>query len=338
MTNQIDPRLAQLTSAAEASLAHWNLDGSTLELIKFRENAVYKLTTADGIRYALRIHRPGYHEYAALLSELQWMSALSEFGVSTPDVIKTNTGELIAKVIIPETAEDVYVDLFGWIEGTSLGAEDGVSFTAEESHSVYHTIGDIAAQLHNQSSNWAFPEGFKRHSWDFEGLVGEEPFWGRFWELELLTPEQKAKIEKAKAKATEILQGIEKKRDNYGLIHADFDPHNLMIEGDKIRPIDFDDAGFGWYMFELATALYFMQTEPHYDVIKAATIEGYRSKRELPDDQLALLDLFLVLRSFTYLGWIRSRQETDTAKELAGDLIERAMNQANQFLVWADNH
>ncbi|WP_137169963.1 phosphotransferase enzyme family protein [Marinomonas sp. FW-1] len=338
MTTQIDPRLAQLTAAAEASMSHWGLEGSTLDLIKFRENAVYKLTTKEGERFALRIHRPGYHDYAALHSELQWMSALSDFGIETPEVIRTNAGELMTKVIIPETNEDVYVDLFGWVDGTSLGADEGVLLTAEESRAMYHTIGEIAAQLHNQSSTWTLPEGFKRHSWDLEGLVGEAPFWGRFWELELLTSEQKDKIEKAKTKATEMLQGIEKTPDNYGLIHADFDPHNIMIEGGKIRPIDFDDAGFGWYMFELATALYFKQTEPHYDVIKAAAIEGYRSKRDLPEEELALLDLFLVLRGFTYLGWIRSRQETQTAKELAGDLIERAINQSNQFLAWADQY
>lgn len=336
----IDPRLAQLTLAAEASMSQWNLEGSALDLIKFRENAVYKLTSPDGEYFALRIHRPGYHDYAALLSELQWMSALSDFGIETPTVIKTKAGDLMTKVAIPETGEDVYVDLFGWVDGTSLGADEdeGVVVTAEENRSMYYTIGEIAAQLHNQSSSWTLPEGFKRHAWDLEGLVGEQPFWGRFWELELLTPEQQALLVEARAKATEILQNVPKNSNNYSLIHADFDPHNIMIEGDKIRPIDFDDAGFGWHMFEIATALYFMQTEPHYDVIKDAIIEGYRSKRDLSEDQLELLDLFLALRGFTYLGWIRSRQETETAKELSGDLIERAVRQSQRLLEWAEQY
>lgn len=333
-----DPRLAQLTAAAEASMSQWSLEGSTLDLIKFRENAVYKLTSPEGERFALRIHRPGYHDYAALLSELQWMSALSDFGIETPTVIKTNSGELMTKVVIPETGEDVYVDLFGWVDGTSLGADEGVVVNAEENRSMYYTIGEIAAQLHNQSSTWALPEGFKRHAWDLDGLVGETPFWGRFWELELLTAEQQVLLVEARAKAAEILQSVDKNSDNYSLIHADFDPHNIMIEGDKIRPIDFDDAGFGWHMFEIATALYFMQTEPHYEVIKDAIIEGYRSKRDLSDDQLELLDLFLALRGFTYLGWIRSRQETETAKELSGDLIERAVRQSHRLLEWAEHY
>ena len=32
-----------------------------------------------------------------------------------------------------------------------------------------------------------------------------------------------------------------------------------MVQGDRIKLIDFDDAGFGWHLFELATALYFIR-------------------------------------------------------------------------------
>ena len=331
-----DVRLQQLTNAANAALSQWSLEGSALDLIKFRENAVYKLTSSEGENFALRIHRPGYHDHAALLSELQWIDALADAGIETPKVIKTDAGELMTRMIIPETGEEVYVDLFAWVDGASLGESQGDEVTAEQTHWMYFTIGEIAAQLHNHSSTWSLPKGFKRHAWDLEGLVGEAPFWGRFWELELLTEAQQALLVEARTKATQLLQQLDTSPQHYSLIHADFDPHNIMVEGSKIRPIDFDDAGFGWHMFEIATALYFMQTEPHYEVMRAAIIEGYRSQRELSDEQVALLDLFLVVRGFTYLGWIRSRQETPTAKELSGDLIERAVRQSEQFLHWAE--
>lgn len=328
----MDNRLQQLTQAAESALPFWQLDGAQLELIKYRENAVYKLTSLSGERFALRIHRPGYHDYAALLSELQWMDALSQFGVATPEVIRNRAGELMTKVFLPETGEEVYVDLFAWVDGASLAADGAAMSTPERCHKIYFTIGEIAAQLHNHSSSWELPEGFKRHAWDLDGLVGEEPFWGRFWELELLSDAQKSLLIEARSKATERLKKLDTSPVNYSLIHADFDPNNIMMEGDIVRPIDFDDAGFGWHMFEIATALYFMQTEPHYEVMKEAIVEGYRSKRDLSDEQLEQLDLFLVLRGFTYLGWIRSRQETETARELSDDLIARAVRQSRQFL------
>ena len=66
------------------------------------------------------------------------------------------------------------------------------------------------------------------------------------------------------------------------MIHADFVAENLMVDGDSVRLIDFDDAGFGWHLFELATALYFEMEEEHYPDAYRALIEGYREYRTLP--------------------------------------------------------
>ena len=38
------------------------------------------------------------------------------------------------------------------------------------------------AAMHNQASAWQPPAGFKRHALDADGLMGEAPFWGPFWE------------------------------------------------------------------------------------------------------------------------------------------------------------
>ncbi|MDC8830268.1 phosphotransferase enzyme family protein [Alteromonas gilva] len=337
MTTSDDNRLAHFTTAAKMSLPHWGIKNATIALIKYRENAVFKVTDPNGQCYALRLHRPGYHEYASLLSELQWMDALSEYGIATAEVVRTTEGELVARVVLPATGEDIYVDLFHWVDGEVIGSvEDGVALSLDSIATLYYNIGEIAAQLHNQSSTWTLPEGFTRHAWDLDGLLGEAPLWGRFWELELLTEEQKSIFIQMRNKATELLQGIAKTPANYGLIHADFVPENLMLEQGRLRPIDFDDAGFGWYMFELATVLYFIQDEPYFEEAKTALFEGYRAKRTLPDEEEALLPLFLVLRSVTYVGWLRSRQETQTAKELAGDLIARALRQSEQFFTWFD--
>ncbi len=73
--------------------------------------------------------------------------------------------------------------------------------------------------------------------------------------------------------------------DRYGLIHADLVPENLLVDGDRVRVIDFDDAGFGWHLFELATSLYFISGDEGYPTARAALIRGYRSERALPDER-----------------------------------------------------
>ena len=105
--------------------------------------------------------------------------------------------------------------------------------------------------------------------------------------------------------------------DRYGLIHADFLPENLLRHGDELCLIDFDDAGWGWHLFDVATTVFFDVGEPHFDAVLASLLEGYREHRPLPDAHLDHLPLFIVLRGLTYLGWAHTRSETETAQLMA---------------------
>jgi len=322
-----------LLALAHKSLRHWALDGSDLSLVKYRENAVYKVTTEHGQSYALRIHRQGYHSEASLRSELEWISALLESGMAVPKVLPTMDGHLLVSEATDVIIEPRNIDLFEWVNGAPLGSmEEGLGDNIERIAKIYSSLGRTAAELHNQSSNWKLPEGFERHAWDHDGLVGESPFWGRFWELELLSESQQQLLESVRDRLSTELSNYDRSPERYGLIHADFVPENLMADNNRLHLIDFDDAGFGWHMFELATALYFIQEESCYPVVKQALIDGYRQKRALSDEDLSRMELFLTARGCTYLGWIRSRQETDTARELAPELIRRACEQAERYL------
>jgi Ser/Thr protein kinase RdoA (MazF antagonist) len=109
-------------------------------------------------------------------------------------------------------------------------------------------------------------------------------------------------------------------------------PENVLVEGAGLRIIDFDDAGYGWHMFELATSLYFVRREAFYELARDALVEGYRRHRTLPDEQLRLLPLFLAVRSTTYLGWVHTRRGEATAQELTPALIEMAVAAAHDYL------
>ena len=311
---------------AHRALQQWGIENASLELLKMRENAVFSVCQADGPMYALRIHRAGYHSNNELRSELQWMAALDANGIRTPEVIPTSSGELFDTVAIDEVPEPRQVDLLAWIDGEPMGSiEEGVDGDLAELVSNYRRIGMMAGSLHNLSSCWELPEGFTRHHWDIDGLLGEQPVWGRFWENERLTPDQKDLILQAREIVRRQLQAFGKTEENYGLIHADFLPENLMIDGDEIKLIDFDDSGFGWYLFELATSLFVHLGEDHFDAVLTALVEGYRSQRELPDEHLAYLPVFFMARLFTYLGWLHTREVTDSTEEMAPIIVGAAV-------------
>lgn len=321
-----------MESIARGALPHWRLEDADLTLLKHRENAVFRVTTQDR-SYALRVHRPGYHSDAALESEHHWIGALADAGMAVPEVVPTAGGELFVTADIPGLAVPVQVDLFEWIDGRQFGSvESGVAEGGQGASEIYHTLGQVAADLHNCSAAWTPPPGFVRHAWDEHGLAGEQPFWGRFWELASLTGEQRRLLLAARDKAYRELAALPKQPDTYGMIHADFSPENLLVDKQRVRLIDFDDAGFGWYLFELVTSLYFIRGEPYFDEAQQALIRGYRTRRPLDDAQLELLPLFFLARSFTYVGWVHTRPETDTARELTPMLVDASCELAEAWL------
>lgn len=328
-----DEQEKRMQMLAKHSLGFWGLEAADLRLIKYRENAVYEVNTTDNQRYALRIHRPGYHTNKALESELLWLEALAQSEILVPQVIPSLKGELSLVVKIASVPEARQVDLFAWVEGEQIGSvENGLGEDVEQIKFLFNHLGELAAKLHNQSSQWEIPDGFERHDWDLEGLLGEQPFWGRFWELSLLNQAQKSLLIRLREVLYHDLAKENKTAQNYGLIHADFVPENVLNDQGKMRLIDFDDAGFGWHMFELATALYFIREEAIYPVAKAALLKGYRQYRTLTEQDEAKLELFITARAMTYLGWIRTRQETSTAREMAPELIRLACLQARRYL------
>ena len=75
-------------------------------------------------------------------------------------------------------------------------------------------------------------------------------------------------------------------------------------------------------MFDLATALYFIQNEPAYDVAYRALIQGYSEFRALSDEMPDQMLLFRTARSFTYIGWVHTRPNSETADSLTPMLVE----------------
>lgn len=327
----------RLRELARAALGHWAVRPAGLRLIKYRENAVFEVTAADGRRFALRVHRAGYHSDAELRSELEWMQALAADGFDVPELLPTRSGAPFAVVRHAGVPESRQLDLFAWVPGQPLGSvESGLAGDAESLARTFRIVGVLAARLHNQATRWRPPADFTRHAWDAEGLVGERPFWGRFWELAALSGEQRALLRRARERMQRDLAALDRSPQTYGLIHADFAPENLLVDGDRVRVLDFDDAGFGWHLFEIATSLYFHIGQPYFGAIRAALVAGYRSQRALPAEQLARLPLFFAARGCTYLGWVHTRPETETARQLTPMLIEAACAAAGEYLQTRD--
>jgi Ser/Thr protein kinase RdoA (MazF antagonist) len=329
-----DDFLDKMYALALHALRGWDLVVTNIEAIKVRENAVFRLDLATGGRAVLRVHRQGYHSDAELDSEFAWMQALDAADIPVPRVIRSRLGRNFEVVLSATVDGPRQVDVFEWIDGRQLGSiEAGLTAQGTAVDSQYYAIGAITARIHNQAVSWQCPIGFRRHAWDAAGLVGEQPFWGRFWELEALTKNQRELLTRTRTRIADELASHGTESEHYGLIHADLVPENVLVDGEDLRVIDFDDAGFGWHLFDLATSLYFITGEGIYPAARAALIRGYRSERELSEQVLQCLPLFLAARGTTYLGWLHTRQGSDAARELTPFLVERACAIAAEYLM-----
>ena len=65
--------------------------------------------------------------------------------------------------------------------------------------------------------------------------------------------------------------------ERFGLVHADIRLANLLVDGDHVRVIDFDDCGFSWFMYDFATTVSFIEDHPQVPELKDAWVDGYRS-------------------------------------------------------------
>jgi Ser/Thr protein kinase RdoA (MazF antagonist) len=101
--------------------------------------------------------------------------------------------------------------------------------------------------------------------------------------------------------------------DIVGLIHADLHLDNALFSHGDIRLIDFDDCGVGYWLYDIAVALWELRHRPDYKSFRAALIEGYTQHRALPTHELAHLDDFIATREVAFGLWFVGTAQVNPA-------------------------
>ena len=268
-----------------------------------------------------------------LNSEHLWTKSLSNAGLLVPEAVVTKNGDTYASVSFLNSDDYRYVGLVKWIEGTILndlilGLEDkGVS-------DLYESLGKVVAKFHKATIAWKEPKGFKRHSFDIDGFLGDQPFWGRFWEAQNATISEREKLSVIRNNITEVLSKLPKDINSFGMIHADLHSQNVLIQGKNLSVIDFDDSGFGWYGFDLAVAIWdrldFTATGCHFDIAYKSLIRGYIEERPNSKDIIETIPTFLLMRTLMLIRWIEDRPESGYAAFIPV-LIKASIDQAKDL-------
>ena len=286
--------------AVEAA-AHWG--GTPLALIRNRENAVFRMAMPNGKQAALRLHRVGYQTAAAIESELWFCGALAARDLPVPRPLSAQNGAGLVTLQAGRMASAVE-----WLAGVPLG-EAGVPLTgtAQAQAARHHALGRLMAQVHDATAALQLPNTFNRPAWDIDGLTGETPFWGRFWDHPALTEPERQQMQAARAFLRDALQTHAKNADLMP-IHADVLRENILVDGPHLSLIDFDDSGMGFALYDLGTVLSQNLYEPAFADIRAGLIAGYETLR--PADP-HMVDIFTLARCLASVGWTMPRLSHD---------------------------
>jgi Ser/Thr protein kinase RdoA (MazF antagonist) len=296
--------------AARQALAAFGVEPAELRFVNLSENVTFRVTDArGGAPLVLRMHRPWYHGIGALKSEHMWTRALVQAGIAVPDPLATPGGESFVQVEIAAMGERRWAGLARWREGELL--DDVVARDPDIAANArcFAQIGAITAAMHDQATRWTPPAGFQRHVLDADGLMGAAPRWGPFWDHAVFSPAERDELLATRDRLHAALSRYERSDRNFGMIHADLHPGNVLVDSGRASVIDFDDAGFGWHLYDIAVALVAYQEHPGFDALREAYVAGYRSVRMISDRDLALLPMFLLIRDLAQVGWFHQRPE-----------------------------
>ncbi len=299
-----------------------------LKLLTVSENATFKATYESGESLILRVNRAFYHTLKELCSEFDWVNAItkSDCNIKSPKVIPTHDGDYLVPISInsDDTLYELHVVAFEFCKGSEPKVgKDLISW--------FEKLGKITAEMHKHSRSWIRPKGFVRKVWNFDTMVGVDGYWGNWRTAPALSSMDIDVITDALNIVKDRLDFYDN-ADRYGLIHADLRLSNLLISGDDMIVIDYDDCGFCWYMYDFAAAISFYELDENVPELQEAWLKGYSSVREVSFEDANEMPTFILLRRVLLLAWLTTHSDTPTAEEFTEGFAEGTRLMAEQYI------
>lgn len=283
---------------AHMVLSNWkneNEDSNLLNNYRISSNVVYWCTN-QGNTFFLRFSPVEEKSMESIFGELDFLRFLRDSGYPVVDTILSKAGNELEVINTPWGA--YYAVAFKEVPGKQLNQ---IPLTDELIFGWGKTLG----KLHKLSSEYKAVNN-KRNDWK-ERMAWMEEVLSNFPE------ETEAENELYILKDYFLKLPITK--DNFGLIHYDFETDNLFYDQvtKTYNTIDFDDAMYHWYAMDIEQALDSMREDMLEEQVETAInqfIKGYRYEYDISDDMLKLLPIFRRYGDlYGYVRLLRSVEE-----------------------------
>ncbi len=302
-------RIRRMRELARIALTAYGITDSRFCLLRQAGNTLYKVhafntpvsDTDENLflkdTYLLRIYEPGYQEPEAITHELTWLSDM-RVEADLPEPITSLDGKLLVQVETTGVDQPRWCSLLRWVKAKS------VLHRTQPYH--FREQGKLMARMHHFSAGWPLATDETKRRFDWEGLFANDVGSGmrnaEAWAL--LTPENRRAFAFVAKQVKQVMDAWGESADVFGLIHGDLAiDANLLFWHKKPRAIDFDDSGYGYWIYDLAVGLEHVWDDPAFPVYRDALLEGYTSLRVLPDEQIYQLELFIAALEVYWTLW-----------------------------------
>jgi Ser/Thr protein kinase RdoA (MazF antagonist) len=321
-----------LGCARDALGAYDGHPDAAVELLSVSENATFLVTDPQAGPSVLRVHRLGYHTEREIASELAWMDALrAEAGVRTPRVLAARDGRRVVTVAErggPGPAAARHCVRLEFLPGREPAGEAG----GEPDGGHFAELGEITARMHRHAREWRRPDWFTRFHWDYQAAFGRGARWGRWQDGIGVGPSERRVLARLDRVLRARLAAFGSGPQRYGLVHADTRLANLLVHDGAVSVIDFDDSGFGWYLYDLGTSVSFFEHAPQVPALVDSWLDGYHRVGQLAAADRAEIWTFIMFRRLLLVAWIGSHQGVDIAAELGAGYTRGSCDLAESYL------
>lgn len=322
-------QVLRLRKLANDALAYYALDVEEFSTLLHLENTTFRVETSNDT-YVLRINRPNHRTKAQIRSEAMWLAAIrADTNLVVPEPVANRAGDLVTVAGAKGVPEPRFCVLFKWVEGQFY--RDRLSPVA------LHRVGKFTAQLHNHAAEFDPPDDFARP--DVEFGSDEEP--GEMLRLlqkgfeegaAIIAPHDLATFTLARHRLQERIDALGQEPAIYGVIHSDLHHGNLLFEGEEVHAIDFDDCGWGHFLYDLAVTQWYLQARPDFEEMCEAHIAGYRTVRDLPDEHVDLLPTFRAARTLLMAVYMAGRADNPKLRDRAPKFVAHCAGVLRDFI------
>ncbi|MCM3733396.1 phosphotransferase [Fictibacillus nanhaiensis] len=256
---------------AEKILERWGYDEGSVFAFRYSANFIFIFKRNEQTHF-LRFNEVSEKDLASLEEEMNLLNKLAEIPLRVSKPVVSLNGKKVER--IETELGEYYASVFEALSGKQYEMEE------LESHQFF-TWGSTLGKLHEKLKKTGVTSCVDRMTWR-----------DHLNEVECMLSSQDSAAKKELAALIKWAESLPVTKDNFGLIHYDFELDNLRWDGNRLGMLDFDDCAYYWYVADIAYALRDLEGKKMSNPLFAEFIKGYVSETSLDYQLLEQLPMF----------------------------------------------